>query len=272
MAQGQHYNEPFFWHRVVNLGWGGGWGVLTIDYPDGQNLSFDSHSDWNFIAPHGIAVVTDQVINPVELDPAPATIYPTSFDHPLEIETLYEIPFTNYSYQVVAASSVVSGSDNSAWIAEQLATFPGASVHMCAGNFPGPDPPYGGGLITMDEEIFPDCSGPANPGFDNYIVYFGPTPIEGTLTRKAVRKVWLIDFSRWRAGETVEIVNADTGPDEHLPDYDTTVRLTTYPRSAVLKGADDTITSDSPASTVQTILRPYTSGSLGVISSNSIAV
>lgn len=30
MAQGTRYNEPFFWHRIVNVGWGGRVAIVTI--------------------------------------------------------------------------------------------------------------------------------------------------------------------------------------------------------------------------------------------------
>ena len=259
------------YQRIIEVGWQSGWGVLTIDYPEGQNIFLDSHSDWQYPAPHGIPITTGAVIDQTTLDPAPATVYACGFDHVLTGELLYDVPTTGWSYQTVAGSNVPAGADNSAWIAETLLIFPGAHVKMCTGHDPGPDPPYGGGLVTMDEFILPDCSGVSRPAQDVYILYFGPTPLSDHLVRHATRKVYLIDFTRWKTGEVITIGNSDTTPDENLPAYNSTVTLTKYRKSAVLTGASNTITG-VPAGAVTTVRTPYSSAVLARLAKGKLLV
>lgn len=271
MAQG-NYNEPFFWHRIVNVGWAGGWGVLTVDYPEGQDIYLDSHSDWAFSAEHGISIITDEIIDFSALDPAPAAIYETTFDHVIDLGVLYDVIVPGFSYTTVASLSTPIGGDPSAWMASTSATFPGCSFFgPCTGSSFGPSPPYGLPLNTIDgAEIFPSCGfAPFTPGFDNYSAYF-VTPVSNERTRSATRKVWLIDFSRWKAGETVEIVNGSTTADDNLPAYDTVVTLQIYQKNAVLTGAADSITGVPAPSRTQTKSVFYTSASLGFINSNGL--
>lgn len=271
MARG-NYNEPFFWHRIVNVGWAGGWGVLTVDYPEGQNISLNSHSDWAFLAEHGIAVVEGEVIDFTLLDPAPAAIYEATFDHVIDLGVLYDVFIQAFSYVTVASNTVIEGSDVTAWKAGVTATFPGVSFFgPCNGSNIGPTPPYNLPLNTVDgAEIIPTCGfTPFTPGFDNYIAYF-VNPADHEATRSATRKVWLIDFSRWKTGETVEIVNDSTAPDDNLPVYNTVVTLKIYQKSAVLVGAANSITGTPEPSLTQIKSISYFSASLGFINSNGL--
>lgn len=267
MAQGQHYNEPFFWHRVVNVGWGGGWGVLTIDFPDGLSIDF-VHADWNPVAPAGVGpFAVDEIIPADQLDPGEdIAIISVAFDHVLELETLYEMEVPGFSYTTVSGLTTPSGFPADAWMADTSTLFPGVQFFgPCVGTAPGPTPPYNIGLNTIDGPLIsPSCGFPPfNPGFDNYIAFF-TEPVSRTETRKAIRRVWIINFANWRPGEAVEVRTNIEGADENLPSYDIVATLTRYVSSAVLRGAADTV-NGQPAGTVSSISTDYVQPSLGFI-------
>lgn len=269
MAQG-NYHEPFFLHRIVNLGWAGGLGVLTIDYPEGLSISF-VHSIWSPVG-HGVgpyavdAVVPHSDLQPSIIEPADVAIFPVAFDHVIELETLYVIEIPGYSYTTVAGLSTVSGFPAEPWKAATSITFPGVQFFgPCVGTSPGPTPPYNIGLNTIDGPLIPPSCGfePFNPGFDNYIAFF-TEPVSRTETRKAVRKVWLINFANWQPGAAVEIRTNIEVADENLPSYNIVATLTRYAGSAVLRGSEDTVTG-APAGTERSLSTDYVAPSLGFI-------
>lgn len=266
MAQSQHYNEPFFWHRIINLGWGGGYGVLTIDFPEGLNIDF-VHAEWNPVSPGIGPFEVGEIIPAEDLDVGDdIAIIPVAFDQVLEIETLYEVEIPGNSYATVAGLSTPTGFPADSWKADTSATFPGVLFFgPCDGTAPGPTPPYNIGLNTVDGPLIsPSCGfEPFNPGFDNYIAYF-TEPVSRTETRKAIRKVWIINFAEWRPGESVEIRTNIENPDENLPAYNIMARLTRYLGNTVLRGAADNV-SGEPEGTTSSLLTDYTVPSLGFI-------
>lgn len=269
MAQG-NYNEPFFWHGIVDVGWGGGWGVLTVDYPEGLSITFEADIDWDPLDSSVGPYAPDLIVPPEDLDDGTdAAIFPVAFDHALELGTLYEVEIPGHSYITVSAFSTVSGFPADSWMSDTSAIFPGVQFFgPCAGSSPGPTPPYGIGLNTVDGPLIsPSCGfAPFTPGFDNYIAFF-TEPVSRTAIRKAVRKVWLINFAKWRPGAVVEIRTNIEVADENLPVYDIVATLTRYIRSAVLKGAADTIAGE-PSGQSMSLATSYVVPSLGFIHGN----
>lgn len=265
MAQSTNYNEPFFWHRIVNVGWGGGWGVLTIDLPDGLSVDFDSGGDWQPLG-SGIGPYDIDELVPHEdiVDDGGAAIFPVSFEPPIPpLEELYNIPTRSWLYQTPGGIRAPTGTDVSAQIAEILEDFPGALMAMCAGSSLQ-NPPFGE-TVSMNELVVPECGHPPfSPGFDNYFFYYITENPPGENKRNAVRKVYLINFAVWPVGKVVEIRTNIDGADENLPAYNITARLTRYVSSAALKGASNTITG-TPAGVMSSLATSYVQPSLGFI-------
>jgi len=257
------------WQRIINVGWPtDGFGVLMIDYPERMgSFDFEPHNDdWRLmgdgVGPYGLGVEIPK--EDLDQGDQPA-IFPVGFTVlPFLLRSLYDDPGApHWTYYTVALINSSHGFDNSAEIAYLNSIYPGITVTFCSeGQMPYPQAGYG---ITTDSLLPFNCSGPPDPGRDNY--YWSHVIQSQGLdnTRNLVRNVYLINFSKWPKSQTapIDILNRAAGFDERLGPFDIALSLRIFAKNKKLFGAFGTVTGEGTPRADQARSISYTNEFLG---------
>lgn len=261
MAQGDRYNEPFFWHRVVNVGWGGGWGVLAIDIPEAQNL-INAHGFFpigpfavgELIVPSTLFVTesgqldSDNWLWFVQIPPLPPVleelydvitepardrwIIEGYIDAPEERNEDQEADFQQSTTEITADLGY-------AFVEDSV----GAYIRVDSGTTDPPDNTWAGtGDYPVPQTVFQLLKNPMPGRQFRYWYRYDPTE-PGRATRDAVRLTFILNFAGGPPAfaEPEEIINADPEADEHLPAYNMKFKLDIYRRSVVLEVKETTV-------------------------------
>lgn len=259
MAQG-NYNEPFFWHRIVNVGWSGGWGVLAIDIPQGQNL-VNEHGFFP-IGPFSIGDLIEPATYFIdesgELDSINWLWFVQIPPLPPILETLYDVETEpardrwiidgyinapeerneDQEADFQASTTAITTALGYAFVEDSI----GAYLRVDSDTTDPPNNTWAGtGDYPVPQTIFAKLYG-SNAGRQyRYWYRYVPTdPVR--VTRKAVRLTYILNFSGGPpAFETPEEIINVPEPDEHLADYTMVFKLDIYRRGVVLEVKPTTV-------------------------------
>lgn len=278
MAQG-NYREPFFLHRIVNVGWGGGWGVLAIDIPQGQDISnphgffpIGPYSAGELITPSTLFIQEDGTLDKdnwlwfVQINPLPP-ILETLYDVITEpardrwiIDGYINAPEERNEDQELDFQELTTELNDAlgyTFVEDSI----GAYLRVDAATTEPPDDTWAGtGDYPVPQTIYAKLYG-SNPGRQyRYWYRYAPTePV--SVERKAVRLTFLLNFAGGDPAfsEPEPFINGAGQEDEHLPGYNMTFKLDIYRRGVVLEVTDTTITGPEADRTYsQTRSIPYT--------------
>lgn len=261
MAQG-NYNEPFFWHRVVNVGWAGGWGILTIDMPANQDIT-NPHGFFPIVLSVGDTIVpnsyfidsgtgkldADNWLWFAEIPPFPPVlsqlydVITTPARDRWIIDGYIDAPATRDPTQEAdfqATTASLNAALGYTFTEDDIDQY----LRVDSGTTDPPDNTWTGtGDYPVPQTIFAKLYG-SNPGRQfRYWFRYSPTdPVHAT--RNEVRLTFILNFAGGPpAFETSEpIVNGPDQADEHLPSYDLKFQLDIYRRNVTLTVDSTTIT------------------------------
>lgn len=284
------YNEPFFWHRIVNVGWGGGWGILAIDIPQNQDLS----------NPHGFFP-----IGPFSVGEhiTPVTFFDDGSGHvdkdnwiwfaqipplPPILETLYDVItaptrdrwFLDAYINVAADRTEDQEADLQTQTAELNAAMGyaftedsvGAYIRVDSGTTDPPDNTWvDTGDYPLPQTIYAKLYGSRAERQWRYWYRYLPTdPVHAI--RKAVRLTYILNFAGGPPAfaEPEPFLNGPDQADEHLPEYNMTFKLDIYRRGVVFEVKETTIEGpEADRIYSQTRVIPYTqAGTIVTIGKN----
>lgn len=258
MAQG-NYNEPFFWHRIVNVGWGGGWGVLAIDMPENQNL-VNEHG-FSLFGPVSIGQLIEPSVEFLDeggqIDGDTWMWFVQIPPFPPVLETLYDVVVEperdRWFIDAYINAPAERNEDQEADFQEQTADLTAALGYAFAEDSVGAylrvdsattDPPdntwAGTGDYPVPQTIYARLYGAAAGRHYRYWWQYFPID-EVRETRKAVRLTYILNFAALPAFATPEEIINIPEPDEHMPAYNMTFKLDIYRRNVVLEVKTTTV-------------------------------
>lgn len=276
MAQSLRYNEPFFWHRIVNVGWGGQYAILEITAPAGMTFLFG-----DFIATGLLGGTFDRsdiinAVTPVNLtDPILEELYSVTVISYLIGTVVFpdRVPPDPFAYETIKASihppdrfrepvDLRTLDDNE--FPFQISGWP------TDGNWADP---------TFEWEPWPDgrpgylpaSSGP-DPSAPGYYINpnwgLGESYQEDEAKRDLKKYAWLLDFTNEEGrigGNTVELSIQGPETDEHLGSFDMTISLRMVTSSTVFTAGATSVDANPAAFSTQTTSAGYDQA--GVIAS-----
>lgn len=268
MVQGKNYNEPFFWHRIVNVGWGGGWGVLAVDMPENQNI-VNEHGFFPigpFVAGDTLEPSTLFVQEDGRLDKFNWLWFVMIEPLPPVLETLYEIitepAKDRWIIDAYINAPAERNDDQEAFLQASIAeqniargysqneTLDGQFIRFDPETSEDPSNPWAGtGDYPAPATIYKKLNG-SSPGSvgRQYFYWWRYLPLDPvTVKRKAVRLTYLLNFAGGPpAFEAPEAITNISEPDEHLPAYTMKFKLDIYRRNVVLTVNDTTLEGPTP--------------------------
>lgn len=280
MAQSLRYNEPFFWHRIVNVGWGGQYGILEITAPSGMTFQFGS-----FIA-GGLLIGTftkndvTGAITPINLT---APILSNLYDI---IDVFYligtvvfpdRVPPDPFAYETIKAGIHPPDRFREPVDLRTLDSneFPfNISGWPTDGNWADPTFPWG--TWSDGRPAYLPASSGSDPSAPGYYVNpnwgLGEAYQTSERSRDLKKYAWLLDFTSTaeRIGsQTVELSIQEAGHDDDLGSFDMTLSFRFFPTSATFTPGAASVTASVSALLTQSKTVSYEQ--TGVIASLSRA-
>lgn len=268
MAQGTNYNEPFFYHRIVNVGWGGGYAILEITAPSGMSFLF---GDYSLTGSVPTVFSKPDIINAVMGVPLDDPIVGNLYDITEEYYLIGTVVFPDrvapdpFAYNVIKASihppdrfveptDLRTLSDNE--FPYQIEGWP------TDGNWS--DPTFVWGTWSDGRPAYLPSSSGADPGAPGY--YINPNWGLGEAYQTSERKrdlykyAFVLDFTSAedRIGNgTVDLSISSPGHDDDLGGFSMTLSLRVFASTAVFTAGASSVTATIPPSITQSKSASY---------------
>lgn len=267
-------NDHFFGPKIKEVHWGGGIGVLQIEYPAGLGFSFEPSTPVENLGPRSLIVANGDTVDKAALVEE-VLIYElrTVATNFIDIRQLYDVPVTGFMLSELAGSRgpierfdfELTALDE---LLHRLYTNPLTGEYYAASygrfyclnafvKFP----------TVITETSVPFCE--AVPTTEHSVGSEGQFDIvtwkilthTDRSTRNLSRATWVIDFRQWLTldGGFVSVINESAGSfDPNLPISVVKTTLQVYPSSVTLTVNNlGDVASDKPATTSSILSTPY---------------